>query len=292
VTASEPRVAVVTGASAGIGRAAAVALASRGWRVIGLGRDAERSAAAEAEIAAVAAPGVAVDFVRADLASMREVMRAAAEVKALTSRLDVLINNAGGVRSELVVTEEGNEATFAANHLAAFLLTRELMPLLRATAARSAPGSVRVIGVSSSGHAFCNGFDWDDLQMLQRFTTGGAYCQAKLANVLFTRELARRAAADGVVAQVMHPGVVDSNFASHADATMQAYIRTQEQITPEHAARTLVWLATGREGGEGSGRYFYELAPLDPAPLALDDALAARLWRESEALLARLGFAG
>src|SRR5262249_53262101 len=213
-----------------------------------------------------------------------------AEISARAPRVDVLINNAGGVRSELVLTAEGNEATFAANHLAPFLLTRELLPLLRAAAARSAPGSVRVIGVSSSGHAYCPGFEWEDLQMLKRFSTGGAYCQAKLANILFTRELARRAAADGIVAQVMHPGVVDSNFYSHADATMQAYIRTQDGVRPEHAAATLVWLASAPECGEGSGRYFYDCAEAAPAPAALDDAMAARLWRESEALLERMGF--
>jgi NAD(P)-dependent dehydrogenase (short-subunit alcohol dehydrogenase family) len=286
----QQRVAVVSGASAGIGKAAAVALAAQGWRVIGIGRDPERSAAAEAEIRAAAASGAAVHFIRADFAMMGEVMRAAAEIAAATSRLDVLINNAGGVRDALLMTAEGTEATFAANHLAPFLLTRELMPLLRVTAARSPTGGVRVIGVSSTGHEYCPGFDWDDLQMLGRFTASGAYCQAKLANILFTRELARRAAADGIVAQVMHPGVVASNFASHGDASLQAYMKTLAAVSPAEAARTIVWLATAPEAGEGSGRYFHNCAALPPSPAALDEAAAARLWLESEALLARMGF--
>jgi NAD(P)-dependent dehydrogenase (short-subunit alcohol dehydrogenase family) len=285
----QQRVAVISGASAGIGKAAAAALAAQGWQVIGIGRDPARSAAAEIEIRAAAAPGATVHFIRADLALMAEVMRAAAQVAAATSRLDVLINNAGGVRDAQVTTSEGNEATFAANHLAPFLLTRELMPLLRATAARSPKGSVRVVGVSSTGHEYCPGFDWDDLQMLGRFTATGAYCQAKLANILFTRELARRVAADGIVAQVMHPGVVASNFASHGDASLQAYMKTLDAVSPAEAARTMLWLATAPEAGEGSGRYFHNCEALSPAAAALDDAAAARLWRESEALLARMG---
>jgi NAD(P)-dependent dehydrogenase (short-subunit alcohol dehydrogenase family) len=286
----QQRVAVISGASAGLGKAAATALAAQGWRVIGIGRDPGRCAAAEAEIRAAAAPGVETHFIRADLALMAEVMRAAADVAAATPRLDVLINNAGGVRDALVMTAEGNDATFAANHLAPFLLTRELMPLLRATAARSPKGSVRVIGVSSRGHEHSSGFDWDDLQMLGRFNATGAYCQAKLANILFTRELARRVAADGIVAQVMHPGVVASNFASHGDANLQAYMKTLDAVSPADAARTMVWLATSPEAGEGSGRYFHDCEVLSPAPAALDDAAAVRLWRESEALLARMGF--
>ncbi len=286
----QQRVAVISGASAGVGMAAAKALAALGWRVIGIGRDPGRCTAAEVEIRAAAAPGAAVHFIRADLALMGEVMRVAAEVAAATPRLDVLINNAGGVRDALVMTAEGNDATFAANHLAPFLLTRELMPLLRATAARSPKGSVRVIGVSSTGHEMSAGFDWDDLQMLRRFTATGAYCQAKLANILFTRELARRAASDGIVAQVMHPGVVASNFASHGDASLQAYMKTLDAVSPAQAARTTVWLATAPEAGEGSGRYFYNCEALSPSTAALDDAAAARLWSESELLLARLGF--
>jgi NAD(P)-dependent dehydrogenase (short-subunit alcohol dehydrogenase family) len=285
----ESRTAVVTGASAGIGRATALALAGMGWRVVGVGRDPARSAAAEAEIRAAAAPGARVDFVRADFDAMSEVRRAAREIAALAPSLEVLIHNAGGVRDRLVVTPEGNEATFAANHLAPFLLTRELLPILKATARTRPPGTVRVIAVSSSGHEYCPGMNWEDLNLLEKFTTGGAYCQAKLANILFTRELARRVAADGIVAQCMHPGVIDSNFISHADAVMQAYMRTQDAKPPEHAAETLVFLATSPEAGRDGGRYFHDGREVAPAPQALDDAAARRLWEASEKLLAGLG---
>jgi NAD(P)-dependent dehydrogenase (short-subunit alcohol dehydrogenase family) len=258
--------------------------------VIGVGRDPARSAAAEAEIRAAAAPGARVDFVRADFTLMSEVRRAARAIRDTTSRIDALINNAGGVRDSLVVTPEGNEATFAANHLAPFLLTRELMPVLKATAQSNPPGTVRVIAVSSSGHAYCPGMNWDDLNLLDHFTTGGAYCQAKLANLLFTRELTRRAAADGIIAHCMHPGVIDSNFIAHADEVMRSYMQTQERKPPEHAAETLVFLATSPEAGRDGGRYFHEGRDIPPAPQALDAEAARRLWQESEKLLAKLGY--
>ena len=286
----EVRTAVVTGASAGIGKATAVALARMGWHVIGVGRDPTRSAAAEAEIRAAAAPGAKVGFVRADFTVMSDVRRAAHEIAAMTPRIDALINNAGGVRDSLVVTREGHEATFAANHLAPFLLTRELMPVLKATASTTPPGSVRVIAVSSSGHEYCPGMNWDDLNMLGRFTTGGAYCQAKLANILFTRELARRVAADGIIAQCMHPGVIDSNFVAHADEVMRRHMQAQGGKPPEHAARTLVFLATSPEAGRNGGRYFHDCKEVPAARQALDDEAARRLWEESEKLLAKLGY--
>ena len=285
----ESRTAVVTGASAGIGKATAIELARMGWHVIGVGRDPVRCAAAEAEIRAAAAPHAKLDFVRADFTRMSDVHRAAHEIIGLTSRIDVLINNAGGVRDSLVITEEGNEATFAANHLAPFLLTRELLPVLKATAASSPPGSVRVIAVSSSGHEYCAGMSWDDLNLTGRFTTGGAYCQAKLANILFTRELARRVAADGIIAQCMHPGVIDSNFIAHADAVMRSHMEKQGGMPPEHAARTLVFLATSPEAGRDGGRYFHDCKEVAAAPQALDDGAARRLWKESEELLGKLG---
>jgi NAD(P)-dependent dehydrogenase (short-subunit alcohol dehydrogenase family) len=261
-------------------------LASQGWYVIGVGRDAGRCAAAEAAIRASAADGGAIDFVRADFDRMAEVLRCAAEIRAKTSRIDVLINNAGGVRDRRVVTTEGNEATFASNHLAPFLLTRELLPLLQQTA-QGRPGAARVIAVSSSAHRMTPGFDWDDLQLLGRadFNAGVAYCQAKLANILFTRELARRLVGTGVVAQAMHPGIVDSNFASHGDEHLQATMRSRELQPPEVPARTLVWLATAAEAGVDAGRYFFDMREEEPAPQALDDEAARRLWSESEKLL-------
>ena len=281
-------VVVVTGASAGIGKSAAKMLVAKGWQVIGTGRDPTRSAEAESEIAAAAKDGGSFTMLRGDFNLMAEVRRVADEIKALTPRIDVLLNNAGGVRDKLIETAEGAEATFAANHLAPFVLTRELMPLLKATVAGALPGSIRIISTSSSAHRRTDGIDWDDLQSRQTGHAVAAYCRAKLANILFTRELARRLEGSGIVAQVMHPGVVASNFASHGDQAMKSHMATADAVSPDEPAETLVWLATDPEAGRVPGRYFYRKAEEEPAPCALDDTAAARLWTQTEALLSEI----
>ena len=283
-------VAVVTGASAGIGKATARILVGMSWQVIGTGRDPGRAAAAVEEIKAAANNGGSFTMLRGDFDSMADVMRVANEIKAMTDRIDVLVNNAGGVRDRIITTAEGTEATFAANHLAPFLLTRELLPVLKASAAKLPAGSVRVIAVSSSAHRQCQAFNFDDLQSVATGHAVAAYCQAKLANILFTRELARRYAETGIVAQAMHPGQVDSNFASHGDDTMQKYMAAAPTVSPDEPAETIVWLATDPEGAREPGRYFYRKAEEEPAPAALDAAAAARLWDASEDLLQTLGY--
>jgi NAD(P)-dependent dehydrogenase (short-subunit alcohol dehydrogenase family) len=277
------RVAVVTGASSGIGLETAKALAARGLHVIALGRDPERSAAAEREIRNVAAGKV--DFLRADLSRLADVRRIAGEIAALTDRIDLLVNNAGGMADRVAATSEGLEQCFAANHLGPFLLTDLLLPLLRHAARGAEPGGVRVLVTASAAGEMIDGLDWDDLQSFQA-DAGATYCRGKLANLLFTRGLAARTAADGIVVHAMHPGVVASNFIHHADAATQAYIRTFEAQTPEQGADTLVWLATADEPGRTSGGYFHERAPRPFHPQAEDVASVDRLWRESERLVA------
>ncbi|WP_179377591.1 SDR family NAD(P)-dependent oxidoreductase [Rhodococcus sp. ACS1] len=283
-------VAVVTGASSGIGESTARQLVELGWQVIGVGRDRQRSAAATARIAVAARNGGAFTMLRGDFTLMSEVERVAGEIASLTPRLDVLVNNAGGVSDQRIVTDEGTEATFAVNHLAPFLLTRRLIPLPGEDAAARPGRSVRVIAVSSNAHRMIQEFDWDDLQSLNEFDPIVAYGRAKLANILFTRELARRGTTAGIVAQAMHPGVVASNFASHGTDALQAHMATADTVSPDEPAETLVWLATAPAPGRDGGRYFHRKAEATPAAAAQDDSAATRLWNESERLLAELGF--
>lgn len=285
------KVAVVTGASAGIGKATAEALVRMGWHVIGTGRDPERSNQAEAELRSAANGDGRIDLLRGDFCEMADVVRIAGEIRGLTDRIHVLINNAGGVRDARYVSAEGIEATMAANHYAPFLLTRELMPVLKATAPDSPPGTVRVIAVSSAAHEVCQAMRWDDLDWDKDYAPTPIYCQAKLANLLFARELNKRVAGDGIISQAMHPGVVDSNFANHGDDAMLEFMTARDDKVPsERPARTLVWMATAPEIGSEGGRYFYDLEEVPAAAQALDDDAAAKLWEVTERRLAELGY--
>jgi NAD(P)-dependent dehydrogenase (short-subunit alcohol dehydrogenase family) len=281
------RVAVITGASSGIGLVAAKALASQGWRIIGHGRDPGRIAEAEAQIRAAAAPDVQVDMIRADLALVSEAIRAADEIAGMTDRIDVLYNNAGGTSSGRSITAEGNEATFAGNHLGHFVLTERLLPKLRKVAAAQPPGTARIINVSSSGHEHAPGLNWDDLQMVEGFVPMPAYCNVKLMNILYTRALAKRLAGSGIAVHAMHPGLVDTNFASHGDAaTQQYYAEAGHKISAEAGADTLTWLATASEPGRTMGQYYVERAAVPTSAAAEDMDAAERLWTESEKLVA------
>jgi NAD(P)-dependent dehydrogenase (short-subunit alcohol dehydrogenase family) len=276
------KTAVITGASSGLGKAAAMALAAQGWHVIAHGRDAARSAQAESEIRAVATGKV--DMIVADLALLSDTARMAEAIAGLTDKIDALLNNAGGMRTEMVITAEGNDASFAGNHLGHFLLTKRLMPLLLAS---SAP---RVINTTSDGSFYCKGIDWADLQLLGKWVSGDSYCLVKLCNVMFAKELARRFGSEGLIAHAFHPGVVDSNFVSHVLESTRAYMATLEAQTPNAAAAPLVWLATSPEAANSNGLYWNKGVAEDPNPIALDEAACARLWDKSEKLLAKSGY--
>ena len=274
-------VTVVTGASSGIGFAAARGLAQAGHRVIALGRDPERIAEKKAELAK-AAPADAVDWVRADFASMADVDKAAAAIAGLTDHIDVLVNNAGGLLDRRIATPDGLEATFAINHLAPFLLTARLMPQLEAAK------QAHVIAVSSIGHTMIDDMVWDDLQLEDDFDAFKAYAQSKLANVLFTRELARRTAGKGIIASAVHPGMVTSRFPLSGGAQVIEGYRQAEQaghtVSEEQGADTVVWLATDAANALPSGGYFADRSRVDPSAAAKDATSAKRLWEISEQL--------
>ena len=272
-------VALVTGATDGIGRATARALADRGWQLLVHGRDRGRVdevVAATREGGGVARPAVA------DLAALADVARLAAELRASEPRLDVLVNNAGvalrgGARR---TTRDGFELTFGVNHLAHVLLTLELLPLLEATGrarAEAGQGPARVVTVASELHARGR-IDFDDLQGEQRYGGGAAYAQSKVANVLFARALARREDPRVLVSHAVHPGVVKTKL-------LRDGFGSTGGISTERGAATSVLVATGAEAGEATGGYWAKEAPAEAAPQARDNAVGERLWAVSEALV-------
>jgi retinol dehydrogenase 14 len=272
---------LVTGATSGIGREAAVELARRGARVVMVGRDAARTEAARADVQARSGSRE-VSYLLCDFASQAAIRRLAAEFLAGHDRLDVLVNNAGGVNKRRLLTEDGIERTFAVNHLGYFLLTNLLRDLL----VRSAPA--RVVTVASVGHRRGT-LDFDDLG----FERGGysimsAYGRSKLANVLFAVELARRLAGTGVTSNSLHPGAVATNIWSGAPLWAKPLIAILFRpffISPQKGARTIVHLAASPDLEGVTGKYFEHGQAVAPSPLAQDEALAKRLWDVSAGLV-------
>ena len=267
---------LVTGGTGGIGLATATELARLGARVGIVGRSADRGAAA-AETFRRAAPGGQVDVLAFNLSAQAEVRGVAADVRGRYSHLDVLVNNAGGYWAHRHVTVDGLERTFAVNHLAPFLLTHLLRDLLIG----SAPA--RVVTVSSSAQAMGR-IDFDDLQGGRSYQGQRAYNQSKLANVLFTYELARRLAGTGVTANAVHPGVADTSF-GRADSGwwMRAMLPLVRPVmrSPEKAAATSVHLACAPELATVTGTYFANSRPKRSSPRSYDTEVARRLWRVS-----------
>lgn len=268
---------VVTGATNGIGKAAVVELGRRGARLVLVGRDKGRCAEAAA---AVRATGAEAETILADLSLMSETRRAAAEVLALAPRLDVLLNNAGAIMRDRRLTAEGHEATMALNHLSYFLFTKLLTERLKA----SAPA--RVVVVASDAHRSASGFPFEDLKAEKRFVPMLRYGETKLANILFTRALAKRLEGSGVTANALHPGVVATGFGADSKGVVGLFVRLAKPflLTPEQGAETMVHLTASPEVAAVSGKYFAKSREKIPRRPALDDAAAERLWALSEAL--------
>ena len=282
--AEKPQVAVITGASSGIGLETAKALAGEGWRIIAIGRNPARCAAAEADLRTTARDQN-VSMLQADLSLMADTARLAERLTALTDRIHILINNAGGMVKSLAMTQEGLETCFAGNHLGPFLLTRQLLPLLR-RAARDAPaGSVRIINTSSDGSEMIPGLNFTDLQSLKNFSPGAAYCSSKLANDMFAKGLASRLAGDGILAFSDHPGTLASNFINHDPDTARQHMATLAAISPVEGADTLTWLATADAAELSNGGYYYLRKLRQPNPQAEDEVAVEKLWAESQKLV-------
>ena len=258
---------LVTGSTDGIGRATARVLAERGCAVIVHGRNQQRAGAAAREVA-TATGNQQVTAVAADFASLAQVRELAEQIRANYPRLDVVINNAGIAVRRRQRSADGYESTFAVNHLAPFLLTNLLLDLLR----DSAPA--RIVNVSSGAHS--NGqIDFDDLQMEHRFDGWAAYSNSKLANALFTCELARRLDAQQVTANFLHPGVIDTKL---------LHVNFGGGSPVEVGAQTPVHLALADEVAGVTGAYFVNRRRSRASAAADDRRLAAELWRVSASL--------
>jgi NAD(P)-dependent dehydrogenase (short-subunit alcohol dehydrogenase family) len=271
---------LVTGATSGIGEVAALELARKGARVVLVGRSREK-AEATADRIRREADNPSVEYLLADLSSQAEVRRLAEEVKGRYPRLDELINNAGAMFAPRRESVDGIEMTWALNHLAYFLLTDLLLDTLKA----GAPS--RIVNVASDAHRMVRGIDFDDVEGKKGYKPFRNYGQSKLANILFTRELARRLEGTGVTANCLHPGFVATNFTSGEGWIFWVFQQMARffAITPEEGAKTTVYLASSPEVEGTSGEYFVKCRKAKPTPAALDDAAARRLWELSERMV-------
>ncbi|MGW5240788.1 SDR family oxidoreductase [Monashia sp. NPDC004114] len=275
------RTVLVTGATGGIGLATATGLAALGARVGIVGRSSTRLSDAVESISRTA-PSAQVDIFEADLSAQSEVRALAAQVRAAYPRLDVLVNNVGGYWAHRHVTADGLEHTFALNHLAPFLLTDELRDLLVA----SAPS--RVVNVASAAQALGR-INFDDLQSERSYRGQRVYNQSKLANVLFTYELARHLEGTGVTANALHPGVVASGYGREDSGVVMKYLQplgARFLKSPEQGAETPIYLASSPEVQGISGLYFVNRRPKRSSKASYDRDLARRLWDVSTQLTA------
>ena len=275
---------VITGGNSGIGLETAAALTSMGARVLVTARNADKGRTAVETITRRSGGEGRVQLVVFDLADLASVRRGAAEILEQAPRIDVLVNNAGLVLSERAETVDGYEATFAINHLGPFLLTNLLLERITA----SAPS--RVVNVASTAHNTARkGMPFDDLQSTQHYRGMRVYGQSKLANILFTLELARRFEGKDVTANSLHPGTVRTGYGGDGDARgllgLGIKIASPFFLPPAKGARTSVYLASSPEVEGVSGEYFVKCKPKQPRRWAKDAEAAQRLWQVSEQLV-------
>lgn len=275
---------MVTGATSGIGKAAALALARRGAELVLVARDRARGEGVAAEIAR-ASGNPAVEVLCADFASLAQVRELAAAFLARGGPLHVLLNNAGAVFVNREETVDGHEATLAVNHLAPFLLTHSLLPRLQESA------GARIVNVASDAHRFAGPLDFGDLQSRVRYRAMAVYGKSKLMNLLFTRELARRTRGRGVTVNALHPGFVSSGLGSNNGWIGRAAMRLLSPFarSPEKGAETAVFLCSAAEVEGQSGGYWKDCRRHEPHAVACRDDDAARLWTTSAELVGLAG---
>jgi NAD(P)-dependent dehydrogenase (short-subunit alcohol dehydrogenase family) len=275
------KVCVVTGATAGIGKETALALAKFGATVVIVARDTTRAARTVEEISR-AAHNPSVSWVLADFASLESVRNGAAEITRRHEAIHVLVNNAGVAKKQRTLSVDGIELTFAVNHLAPFLFTRELLPLLRA----GAPS--RIVTVASAAEA-SGRIDFDDLQSEKKYRGFPVYAKTKLMNVMFTYELSTRLAGSGVTANCVHPGAVATDMLRQLPWWLYGLI-SPFLLSPEQGAAAPVYLASSPEVEGVSGDYFARERAKPSSLSSYDVDARKRLWELSEALIdSRLG---
>jgi len=268
------KVVLITGATSGLGKVVAVELAKKRATVVIAGRNPAKTRATVEEIEERSGHAAA-DGLVADLSSMGEVRRLANEFETRYSRLDVLINNVGAIFAQRLSTVDGYERTFALNHLSQFLLTNLLLDTLKA----SAPS--RIVNVSSRAH-LGGMINFDDLQGERRYGIGGgrAYSESKLANIMFTYELARRLAGTGVTANAVHPGTVATSFGENNGGLMGFGMKVFHRfaITPEEGADSIIYLASSPEVEGITGQYWTKRRAVPSSPASYDESAQTRLW--------------
>ncbi|MBL4686555.1 MAG: SDR family oxidoreductase [Nannocystaceae bacterium] len=277
------KVCLVTGANTGIGRETARGLAQQGATVVMAARNRAKGEEAVADIKA-STGNDKVELLELDLASLSSVREAAKTFLASHDRLDLLVNNAGLILGDRRTTEDGFESTFGINHLGHFELTRLLLDTIK----RSKPA--RIVNVASDAHRASKGLDFDDLMVERRPYKGiGVYADSKLANILFTRELARRLEGSGVITHAVHPGVVRSGFARDGDVKgvlgFLVKVFGPFLLSPADGAATSLHVSLSEDASTSTGEYWARSKRREPRKPALDDAAAKRLWQVSEKLI-------